>query len=74
MRVTQTLSSAFVREQPALTPEDFKSEWMDDDEACAVFAYAKERGGEQRIFPRYVVSDAIVATIVEIAGTVVPPT
>jgi amino acid transporter/nucleotide-binding universal stress UspA family protein len=60
----------FVREQPALTPEDRKRKWMDDPEAREIFAYAAERADGHTILPCYAVSDSVADTIVDIAATV----
>jgi len=60
----------FVREQPALTPEDRKRKWMDDPEAREIFTYAAERADGHTILPCYAVSDSVADTIVDIAATV----
>ena len=60
----------FIREQPALTPEDRKRKWMDDPEAREIFAYAAERADGHTILPCYAVSDSVADTIVDIAATV----
>jgi amino acid transporter len=60
----------FVREQPVLTSEDRKRKWRDDDEARAIFTYAKEKGDGVTILPCYAVSDSAADTIVDIAATV----
>jgi len=60
----------FVREQPALTPEDRKRKWMDDPEAREIFTYAAERADGHTILPCYAVSDSVADTIVDVAATV----
>jgi amino acid transporter/nucleotide-binding universal stress UspA family protein len=60
----------FIREQPALTPEDRKRKWMEDPEAREIFAYAAERADGHTILPCYAVSDSVADTIVDIAATV----
>jgi amino acid transporter/nucleotide-binding universal stress UspA family protein len=60
----------FVREQPALAPEDRKRKWMDDPEAREIFTYAAERADGHTILPCYAVSDSVADTIVDIAATV----
>jgi amino acid transporter/nucleotide-binding universal stress UspA family protein len=59
----------FVREQPALLPEDRKRKWMDDDEARDIFAYAADRADGHTILPAYAVSDSPADTIVDFAAT-----
>jgi amino acid transporter/nucleotide-binding universal stress UspA family protein len=60
----------FIREQPAITPEDRKRKWMEDPEAAEIFAYAADRADGHTILPCYVVSDSVPDTIVEVAATV----
>ena len=60
----------FVREQPILTTDDRKRKWRDDDEARAIFTYAKEKADGVTILPCYAVSDSAANTIVDIAATV----
>ena len=60
----------FVREQPILAPEDRKRKWNDDDEARAIFAYAKDKADGHTMLPCYAVSDSAADTIVDIAATV----
>ena len=60
----------FVREQPILTPEDRKRKWTDDEEATAIFSYAKGKAQGHTMLPCYAVSDSAADTIVDIAATV----
>jgi amino acid transporter len=60
----------FVREQPILAPEDRKRKWFDDEEARAIFAYAKAKSKGHTMLPCYAVSDSAADTIVDIAATV----
>jgi amino acid transporter len=60
----------FVREQPILAPEDRKRKWTDDEEARAIFAYAKVKSQGHTLLPCYAVSDSAADTIVDIAATV----
>ena len=60
----------FVREQPVLAPEDRKRKWTDDDEAKAIFAYAKNKAKGHTMLPCYAVSDSAADTIVDIAATI----
>ncbi len=59
----------FVREQPAMLPEDRKRKWMEDDEARKIFAYAADRADGHTILPAYAVSDSPADTIVDFAAT-----
>jgi amino acid transporter len=60
----------FVREQPILAPDDRKRKWIDDDEARAIFSYAKGKAEGHTMLPCYAVSDSAADTIVDIAATV----
>ena len=60
----------FVREQPILAPEDRKRKWIDDEEASAIFLYARGKAEGHTMLPCYAVSDSAADTIVEIAATV----
>jgi len=60
----------FVREQPILTPEDRRRKWTDDEEATAIFSYAKGKAQGHTMLPCYAVSDSAADTIVDIAATV----
>lgn len=53
----------FIREQKIITPEDMNRTWLDDNEACNIFDYAKDNAHdiEMRFF--YEVSDSPVGTI-----------
>ncbi len=60
----------FVRELPALLPEDRRQKWVDDEEARAIFSYAAEKSKGYPVLPCYAVSDTAADTIVDIAATV----
>ncbi len=60
----------FVREQPVIAPDDRKRKWIEDDEARAIFLYAKEKASGHRLLPAYAISDSAADTIVDIAATV----
>jgi hypothetical protein len=60
----------FVREQPILAPEDRKRKWIDDEEASAIFSYARGKAEGHPMLPCYAVSDSTADTTVEIAATV----
>lgn len=60
----------FVREQPVIAPEDRKRKWIKDDEARAIFTYAKDNASGHRLLPAYAISDSPADTIVDIAATV----
>ena len=60
----------FVREQPAVLPEDRRRKWTSDPEASAIFTYAAERADGHTILPAYAVSDSPVNTIVDFAATI----
>jgi amino acid transporter len=60
----------FIREQPVMAPGDRRRKWTDDEEARAIFAYARERAKGLMILPCYAVSDAPADTIVDIAATI----
>jgi amino acid transporter len=60
----------FVREQPVIAPGDRKRKWFEDDEARAIFLYAKEKASGHTMLPAYAISDSAADTIVDIAATV----
>ena len=61
----------FVREQTVITAEDRRRKWVSDEEAGAIFAYAKEKAdGKATVLPCYAVSDSAAGTIVDVAATV----
>jgi nucleotide-binding universal stress UspA family protein len=60
----------FVREQPVIAPDDRKRKWVEDEEARAIFVYAKEKASGHRMLPAYAISDSAADTIVDIAATV----
>ena len=60
----------FVREQPVIAPDDRKRKWAEDDEARAIFLYAKKKASGHTMLPAYAISDSAADTIVDIAATV----
>jgi amino acid transporter len=60
----------FVREQPVIAPDDRKRKWIEDEEARAIFMYAKEKASGHTLLPAYAISDSAADTIVDIAATV----
>jgi amino acid transporter/nucleotide-binding universal stress UspA family protein len=66
----QPLYILFIREQKIITTEDRSRTWLDDEEACHIFDYAKEKapGVDMKFF--YVVSDSPVEAIVSMAQQV----
>jgi amino acid transporter len=60
----------FVREQPVVAPNDRKRKWIEDEEARAIFLYAKEKASGHTLLPAYAISDSAADTIVDIAATV----
>jgi hypothetical protein len=60
----------FVREQPVIAPDDRKRKWFEDDEARAIFAYAKDKASGHTMLPAYAISDSAADTIVDIAATI----
>ncbi|MEP6808712.1 MAG: universal stress protein [Chthoniobacterales bacterium] len=59
----------FIREQRFVTEEDRSRKWQEDEEARAIFAYAKEQAGDQPPLFCYAVSESAAETIVDIAAT-----
>lgn len=66
-RYEQPLYILYVREQKVITEEDRARLWIDDDDACKIFDYAKESSHEMTIKFFYAVSDSPAYTIVEMA-------
>ncbi len=61
----------FVREQTIITAEDRRRKWTNDEDAGAIFRYAKEKvDGKATVLPCYSVSDSAAGTIVDVAATV----
>jgi len=60
----------FVREQPVIAPDDRKRKWFEDDEARAIFSYAKDKSSGHTMLPAYAISDSAADTIVDIAATI----
>ena len=67
---SRPLYPLFVREQPVIAPGDRKRKWFEDDEARAIFLYAKEKASGHTMLPAYAISDSAADTIVDIAATV----
>lgn len=63
----QPLYILFIREQKIITPEDKSRTWLDDEQACNIFDYAKDNaeGVNMKFF--YEVSDTPVRTILHFA-------
>jgi amino acid transporter/nucleotide-binding universal stress UspA family protein len=59
----------FVRSLPALTEQDYKKKWQEDEDARALFLAAKSKAGTHPVFPCYAVSDSVADTIVDITAT-----
>ena len=59
----------FVRTVPALSEEDNKRKWRDDEEARAIFSYAQTKAAGHPVFPCYAVSDSVADTVVDITAT-----
>jgi amino acid transporter/nucleotide-binding universal stress UspA family protein len=59
----------FVRSLPALTEQDYKKKWQEDEEARVVFTEAKAKASGHPVFPCFAVSDSVSNTIVDIAAT-----
>lgn len=67
-RHEQPLYILFIREQKVITEEDKNRTWLDDEEACRIFDYAKDSSHEMAIKFFYAVSDSPSDTIVEMAN------
>lgn len=63
----QPLYILFIREQKIITAEDKNRTWLDDDDACTIFDYAKDRAHDISMKFFYDVSDSPVETIVSMA-------
>lgn len=66
-RHEQPLYILFVREQKIIIEEDRVRIWLDDEEACRIFDYAKESSHEMNIKFFYDVSDFPAVTITDMA-------
>jgi nucleotide-binding universal stress UspA family protein len=60
----------FVRNVPALGERDRGRKWEEDEEACRIFARARQKAAGHPVVPCYTVSDALPETIVDITATV----
>jgi amino acid transporter len=65
--MNRPLCIMFVREQAILTQEDRNRTWKNDQDASALFAYAKKKADGQPILPCYAVSDVPAHTVVDLA-------
>ncbi len=63
----QPLYILFIREQKIITEEDRNRTWLDDEEACKIFDYAKDSASEIDMKFFYEVSDSPVETIARMA-------
>ena len=66
-RYQQPLYILFIREQKVITEEDKNRVWLDDQQACQLFDYAKDNADTKNMKFFYTVSDSPVETIVDIA-------
>lgn len=66
-KLEQPLYILFLKEQRVVTEEDRKRTWLDDDEACTLFDYAKESSHEVKIKFFYAITDVTSDTIVQTA-------
>lgn len=66
----QPLYLLFIREQKIITPEDRNRIWLDDEEACRIFDYAKDNAPDIDLKFFYKVSESPAETIVNIAEQV----
>lgn len=63
----QPLYILFIREQKIITAEDRNRTWLDDEQACIIFDYAKDSAHDINMKFFYEVSDSPVETIVATA-------
>lgn len=63
----QPLYILFIREQKIITPEDKNRTWLDDEQACAIFDYAKDNAHDIDMKFFYEVSDSPVDTIIQVS-------
>ena len=68
--LSRPLYLLFIREQPAVLPEDRRRKWQADPEARSIFEYAFAKADGHPVLPCYAVSDAADATIVDVAATI----
>lgn len=61
----QPLYILFIREQKVVAEEERNRSWLDDNDACALFDYAKESSHEMTIKFFYAVTDTPADTIVQ---------
>lgn len=66
-RYNQPLYILFIREQKVVLPEDRTRTWLDDEDACKIFDYAKDSASEIDMKFFYEVSDSPVETIANMA-------
>lgn len=66
-RYQQPLYILFIREQKIITEEDRSRVWLDDEQACELFDYAKNNSEDKYLKFFYTVSDSPVETIVDTA-------
>ena len=59
----------FVRSVPALTENDQRRKWQDDEEAANIFDYARKKAPGHPVLPCYTISDAVPETIVDVTAT-----
>ena len=67
MQHHQPLYILFIREQKVIMEEDRNRTWLDDEEACHIFDYAKAKAPEVNMKFFYVISASPVETIANMA-------
>lgn len=63
----QPLYILFIREQKVVAPEDRNRPWVEDEDACQIFDYAKNKEPDLNMKFFYAVSNSPVETIVNMA-------
>ncbi len=66
-KLEQPLYILFIREQRIVTEEDLTRTWLDDDNACTLFDYAKESSHDMNIKFFYAITSNTSGTIVQTA-------
>jgi len=70
LRNKQPLYILFIREQKIITHDDLDRTWLDDDDACRIFDYAKEKASQIDMKYFYAVSDSPVDAVVNLVRKV----
>jgi len=63
----QTLNLLFIRDQQVITEDDRTRYWLEDEDACEIYDFAKEHLVDSKLQFIYVVSDSPASTILEVA-------